>query len=139
MSQLMDLISEADTVAIALEQAKQKLELAKLTLEAAKLEVDRVRSAYEEVLSRAEANGIAKSKLKKLVEERVLGLAGLGLAEWGQGSSTAVEKSKKPRTVKKTSKDVATEKTTQDVQMMDTDLVNNTELITEMEPVSAEH
>ncbi|PWU12244.1 MAG: hypothetical protein C5B49_16570 [Bdellovibrio sp.] len=62
----MDLafLSQADSATVKLELAKTALETAKNNLETAK-------QAYEELLAQADAHGIPKAKLKKLMEDRV--------------------------------------------------------------------
>lgn len=104
MSAIMSLVSEADAMALALEQCKGKIELAKLNLEAAKQEMERIKEAYEEILGRAEELGVAKSKIKKIVEERVQEMNSLGLVDLVTVASA--DKVKRPARVKKKPVDV---------------------------------
>lgn len=109
MSEFLSLVGEADSVAITLERTKQKVEAAKQALEAAKQELERVKEAYEEVLGRAEAAGISKAKIKKLVEDRILEMANLGLIE---SAATKTERVKRPAAPRKKKEEPTLDDTT---------------------------
>ena len=66
--------SQADQAGFELEKARRALETAKIQLEIAK-------QAFEDVMNRAEENGVTKPKLRRLVEERVTSLFESGFAE----------------------------------------------------------
>lgn len=81
MSDLLQLIQEADVSAIEMEQAREGVEAAKQALEAAKERFDQTRTAFDQTIAKADDIGIPRAKLKKLIEERTSAFLGSGLVD----------------------------------------------------------
>ncbi|MBL7555736.1 MAG: hypothetical protein JNM24_07925 [Bdellovibrionaceae bacterium] len=100
MSDLMNLIQEADVASIEFEKARAQVEAVKLSLEAAKEQQDQARTTLDEIVNRADEYGVPRAKVKKLIEERTQMLMASGLipttAEIRASAGTA-----KPRAAKK--------------------------------------
>lgn len=79
MSELIQLIQEADLALLNVEQSRLAIEAAKVALELAKNDHDRAKGQFEEVLARADEVGVSRAKLRKIIEERALVLSASGL------------------------------------------------------------
>lgn len=98
MSDLLQLIQEADVNAIAMEQARDGVEAAKQALEAAKERFELARSTFDQSIAKADDIGIPRAKLKKLIEERTSAFLGSGLID----TTERAPKVAKPKASKKT-------------------------------------
>jgi hypothetical protein len=98
MSDLLQLIQEADIHAIEMETAREGVEAAKLALEAAKERFDQTRSQFDLTVAKADEIGVPRAKFKKMIEERTSAFFGSGLVEVTERAPKAP---KAPRAVKK--------------------------------------
>ena len=101
MSELLDLIQEADRVAFELETARANIEAAKTNLDVAKETFEQTRKSYEEMLNKADELGVPRNKIRKLMEERTLALVSSGLIVADAGTAASVSKSPKAAKVSK--------------------------------------
>lgn len=95
----MDLafLNQADAVTLNFELSKRALENAKVEFEAAK-------QAFEDLMSQADTQGLAKAKFKLFMEERVKSLVESGLLTAVQRSPVTQQhqaEQKRPRKIKK--------------------------------------
>lgn len=79
MSDFLQLVQDADWALLKVEQAKTAVELARINWEAAKSDLDAAKTEFDSVIARAEEVGVQRSKLRKIVEERVAVLSASGL------------------------------------------------------------
>jgi multidrug resistance efflux pump len=79
MTDLVQLIQDADFAHIEMENARSAVEAAKAQLEAAKENFESSKFAFDQVIARADEVGVPRAKLRKLVEERAAVLAASGL------------------------------------------------------------
>lgn len=79
MSELMKLLQAADVAAIEYEKARVQVETAKQNLETAKAFFEEIKTSFDEVIARADEHGIARVKMRKLVEERTQLIIASGL------------------------------------------------------------
>lgn len=100
MSDLMKFIQEADIAALEMETARTAVENSKLALEKAKENFEGARKFFDEVLLKADELGIPRPKVRKLIEERTLGLVSSGLIEADAKPAVA----KAPKAPRKTGK-----------------------------------
>ena len=113
MSELLDLIQEADRVAFDLETARANIEVAKQNLELAKETFENTKRSYEEMLSKADDLGVPRPKIRKLMEERTLALVSSGLV-FADSPATSQPKSAKVAKASKPSKKKAADSSDQD-------------------------
>lgn len=79
MSNLIELVQEADFALLEIEQSRIEMEAAKVAFEMAKNNHERARATFDEVISRADDIGVSRVKLRKIIEERALVLSASGL------------------------------------------------------------
>lgn len=79
MSQLIELIQEADLALLEIEQGRVAMDAAKVAFEMAKSDHERAKRTFEEVIARADEVGVSRVKLRKIVEERAAVLSASGL------------------------------------------------------------
>lgn len=104
MSELLNLIQEADRVAFDLETARANIEVAKQNLESAKDTFEQTKKSYEEMLSKADELGVPRPKIRKLMEERTMALVASGLIfadSPASALSKVVKVAKTPKSLKK--------------------------------------
>lgn len=82
---VLEYLAKVDFAAVQFEKAKREMESAKVNFE-------RSKQAYEEVLTQAEALGLAKAKLKRVAEERVTALLEIGLIDFSKDNSVNTKK-----------------------------------------------
>lgn len=102
MSDLLNLIQEADVHAIEMEQAREAVEVAKQALEAAKERFDQTKTTFEQTVARADDIGVPRAKFKKLIEERTTAVLGSGLIESLEKTPKAAKAPRAPRKSKQT-------------------------------------
>lgn len=130
MSDLINLIQEADLLMLDWENSKTELESAKLQLELAKEKLDSSRQKFESVVSQADQFGIPRAKLRKLVEERSQSLVASGLFSTPANAAPTKSSSPKPPKAVKKSKAVSENQVIEDKDL-DTDFMNIDEGSTE--------
>lgn len=79
MSDLIQLVQDADFALLDVEQTRVAIEAAKAALEMAKSDHDRAKAAFDEVIARADGLGVSRAKLRKIIEERAAVLSASGL------------------------------------------------------------
>ena len=102
MSDLLNLIQEADIHAIEMEQAREAVEAAKQALEAAKERFDQSKATFEQTVARADDVGVPRAKVKKLIEERTTAVLGSGLIDSIEKTPRAPKATRAPRKTKAT-------------------------------------
>lgn len=94
MTELIQLIQDADAASVQMEQARQAADAAKSALEAAKAAADEAKTNFEGVVARADELGVPRAKLRKLIEERSAVLMASGLM--GQSAASPAARVAKP-------------------------------------------
>ena len=100
MTDLVQLIQDADFANIEMERARSQVEAAKAALEAAKDVFESSKFAFDQVIARADELNIPRAKLRKLVEERAAVLMASGLISQPVNASTP-RPPKSPKVTKK--------------------------------------
>ena len=101
MSDLVQLIQEADVSMLNLENARAAVEAAKAQFESAKEDFELARASFDETIAKADEINIPRAKLKKLVEERSAALMASGLYSSHAGTTTKSAKAPKQSKAKK--------------------------------------
>jgi hypothetical protein len=97
VSDLVQLIQEADFAIMEIERSRAAVDAAKLALESAKEDFERARSAFDQVIAGADALAVPRAKLKKLAEERAAALLASGLFSTPVNQAKAVKAPKAPK------------------------------------------
>lgn len=79
MTNLMDIIQLADLAALEVEKSKQSFENARMQLEKSRASLEESQNHFNQILTQSEELGIPKSRIKKIIEERVALLLSSGL------------------------------------------------------------
>ena len=106
MSNLIELIQEADVAMLEWENCKSQMDEAKAQLEIAKERLETAKQKFETVISQADSLGVPRNKLRKIIEERAMALVSSGLLSTpaNAGSKPATASKPKATKSKKTSK-----------------------------------
>ena len=102
MSDLVQLIQEADISMLNLENARGAVEAAKAQFESAKEDFELAKTSFDETIAKADEINVPRAKLKKLVEERSAALMASGL--YNSGLSSGVSAGVKSAKVSKQAK-----------------------------------
>lgn len=89
MVDLIQLIQEADFALLDVERTRMGVEAAKTALDLAKTDCDRAKSHFDSVIAKADALGVPRAKLKKIIEERTAVLSASGLLSVPANKSSA--------------------------------------------------
>jgi hypothetical protein len=79
MTELVQLIQEADLALVTMEQSRQAVDTAKAAFDFAKVQADEAKAAFDQVVAKADEFGVPRVKLRKLAEERGAALLASGL------------------------------------------------------------
>lgn len=99
MTDLVQLIQEADYATLEMEQTRAAVESAKMALELAKEDFEKAKAAFDQVIAKADEMNIPRAKLRKLAEERSAALMASGILS--VPANQAARAPKTPKTPKK--------------------------------------